>query len=254
MKSDTIVRPGDVVEIVNPEFFVRAGYPLTLKKAEKYVQENYAHEINNFMDSVQKPVNARQMKTTFGKIVNGLAINHLYTKKFGGNKRKIYTEKKPSLKGKEATVNKVKMVQTGTRKIFQHEWKGEITGSHVELVSRKTHKILFVSIWWWDSWEEDHKEEFFKIETTNVKKVRTITGWPNCQSLRAYSQKDIIGGKDSWQDVIGTKKSECSYLVTGENSSKWESRKCASLQEAENYKYNLEAEGCKVTIEEIMGG
>lgn len=129
MKKD-IVRPGDIVKIINPEFFIRCGYPLSLKDGvkmilddEKGIQalENAIKEIlkdKNGLDNKIIPINGNSFQSIlrshdFYNIVRILAYYKILKEKFGGNERKIYTKKVKEAKGHEFTVLSKKMVVTG---------------------------------------------------------------------------------------------------------------------------------------------
>jgi mannose-6-phosphate isomerase class I len=48
-KSDNIIRVGDTVKIVNPQFFVRVGYPKSVSEETEIVFEKHRIEIEEFL-------------------------------------------------------------------------------------------------------------------------------------------------------------------------------------------------------------
>lgn len=118
MKKE-IFRKGDNVEIINPEVFVRCGYPETVESAEEklsdYIKENFGvsleqHILNNFpflkdplLDEPLIILNEARYDTS--KIINSIARAYLkHELNFGGNERRVYTEYNEKLKGVSGTI------------------------------------------------------------------------------------------------------------------------------------------------------
>lgn len=132
MKKD-IIRPGDIVRIVNPEFFLRCGYPLTLKDGIKMIMDDengitaledaikiILEDKTEFqtLDGVVVPKNTNTIRLAKGSkdfynIVKILAYYRIRKEKFGGRERKIYTRKIEKAKDYEFIVLRKKMVVTG---------------------------------------------------------------------------------------------------------------------------------------------
>lgn len=111
--KDRIFRKGDVVRIVNPEFFVRCGYPLTVKDGVKSLTEDKDkyNEILQFADKFK--VNVKSYD--FSKLMKILGYYDIKGKRFGGDERKIFTETIKGMEGKEFVVLSKKVVMTGVR-------------------------------------------------------------------------------------------------------------------------------------------
>ena len=99
--NPNIIRIGDQVKIIKPEFVERVGYPMSFNQACQEVAEKYTDQINVFMSSLFPETSslnlARSLQSdwtktrTFQKIVKALAYRYIGTNGFGGNERKIYT-------------------------------------------------------------------------------------------------------------------------------------------------------------------
>jgi len=131
MKKTRSTRPqkGDIVKIINPEFFLRCGYPLTpFVKEVKEKIEGLRLDLNDFIHSSFMKLG---IKSSFEKDYIGYVdvrkdrateailkeLAYLYCKEnsFGGNSRNIYTARIAKLKGTEFVVNGYKVCYTGTR-------------------------------------------------------------------------------------------------------------------------------------------
>ena len=108
-----IIRVGDTVKIINPQFFVRCGYQLSFEEACEEVKEEYGNRIEKFLQSFNfiatprwKDIVSRENKYSqvFDKVVAILAYSYTKAKKFGGNERKIFTKDLPDYKDKKMRV------------------------------------------------------------------------------------------------------------------------------------------------------
>lgn len=130
-KKAQIFRRDDLIQIKNPEFFVRCGYPLSLKDKMNELDNSkeYKERLLDFMCSVglagkidndsfgnevfrQIPYNTPDIEY---KVTKEIAYGLLRKSKFGGNKRKIYTVTIPELKDKVFRVFDKRIVNTGIR-------------------------------------------------------------------------------------------------------------------------------------------
>lgn len=95
--SRKIFKIGDKVQIVNPEFFSRVGFPLTMQKLRD--DESYSRvvlvETLNLLTKNTVPWynNGCYDSKVFDKIQNLLFYSILKKENFGGDERKIYTFK-----------------------------------------------------------------------------------------------------------------------------------------------------------------
>jgi hypothetical protein len=154
MKKE-IIRSGDVVKIINPEFFLRCGYPLSLKDGIKLIMEDekdkecFENLCNRFgiigrsLDSLD----GIRLPRDYYKMLDILAYWKVRQKGFGGRERKIYTRRVEEAKGHEFEVRSKKMVVTGN---YVHgredrEWEsGHIEYEPPYLADMESHMILYL--------------------------------------------------------------------------------------------------------------
>ena len=130
-KKDEIIRKGDVVRIINPEFFIRCGYPLAFSTVLAEVQEKdskYQEKIDDLLRNFFVIGNAKEVfKMTADKhdtskikyqIESAIAYGLLKRREFGGNERKIYREKYVTITHRDWEVIGKKVVKTGIRQTF----------------------------------------------------------------------------------------------------------------------------------------
>ncbi len=132
-KPDNIIRIGDKIRIVNPEFFVRCGYKLGMQQGKEYV-ESHRQEIDNLLYSMDLPQGPHT------ELEEQLAYIYIKSRQFGGDERILHTVKLPNYMGSEAEVTFKKFVRTGTRqyptRLSQDTWERPYLGN------AKTHVIL----------------------------------------------------------------------------------------------------------------
>lgn len=168
-----VLRSGDIVKIINPEIFIRCGYPLSLhdmvenlsKKENNNKIISFFKEFDILSINNEEVINYNHLDSNRYlddyKFRRELAYLILKNKKFGGNERKIYTELKSELKDKEFTIIEKKTIKTGIR------ISG--SGSYEDydppyLANEKTHIILKLA-------EINIFGEEFWIEKKNVIKI-----------------------------------------------------------------------------------
>jgi hypothetical protein len=130
MKKD-IIRIGDKVRIVEPEVFVRCGYPMGKKHAEEWYKSN-EKEIENFFYNIELDLNNSNVsRFKFQEQLYGL---YLKSHGFGGNTRKIYTERDEAIRGIEVVVWGKYIKRSGVR--VMDKIKGKVfksDGTHIVL-------------------------------------------------------------------------------------------------------------------------
>jgi len=160
-KDPKIIRVGDTVRIINPEFFIRCGYPMSFKDACRIVEKEHKDRIAEFIRGFDFttytnkgsgllgfPISEEKWEDnrTFSKIVGALAYEYVRAKRFGGTERKIYTKHCPDYKDKRMTVEYIKFFQTGNYVRGSGEsydsYAGEYDYDPSFLEDQKTHKIL----------------------------------------------------------------------------------------------------------------
>jgi len=182
------IRKGDIVEIQNPEVFIRCGYPMCKEDAKKAVTKQFGNLVVDLIKTVRKATTERMKESnlfpsiqpikcpvgdaTVDGILDRLAYEYMKANKFGGNTRKIHTQTDKRLKGKKAKVDSIKFVKTGIRVPASggHDYYGEYDYEPAHLSEEKTCKILTLSL----RYEQDNIgafTEWIRIEVANVKKI-----------------------------------------------------------------------------------
>jgi hypothetical protein len=147
----TVFNIGDKVRIINPEFFIRVGYPLTLKDAYKDIEVDLKKVISSIASS--SPEYFKISEKLESQIRRDLAYDFLKTKNFGGNERKLHTAEGRFFyhDSEYYTVTNKKVVRTGTYDYVEEDYDDwdsddnlccrEYSKSPV-LTNQKTHVIL----------------------------------------------------------------------------------------------------------------
>jgi len=157
-RDPNIIRVGDQVKVIKPDFFVRCGYRMSFEEGRKYVRESYDEEIARFIEQfyfTRSPYRlGRTLKSndedrtspTFRKIVDALAYEYIRSQGFGGNERTIHTIHAPDYEGCILWVDDIKRVVTGTYSPG-HSWGGiDFNGYDPPMLeNQKHHKILLCS-------------------------------------------------------------------------------------------------------------
>jgi hypothetical protein len=106
---------GNRIRIINPEFFVRCGYPMDLHEEKNRIYQDYGDQIQNFITQLIPPSwDGPYIDHTALEIAKALSYYSAKVNHFGGNERRIFTETHGGLKGKEFYVIGRKTVKTGT--------------------------------------------------------------------------------------------------------------------------------------------
>lgn len=146
--NPSIIRRGDIVQINNPEMFIRCGYPLSLKKMSEEVGLAFGDTIRDLIQSAIGKAHGFD-QATYDFVIQKLAYLRLKEMGFGGEERKIYTEKNELLKGVRARVVDIFFVKTGLRSPGYRDYDYYSGGYDAEppyLADQKTHKILRINI------------------------------------------------------------------------------------------------------------
>ena len=189
-KKDNIIRVGDIVRVINPEFFVRCGYPLDFYSAKDIVRQKFSTHIAQFMSEIgfrSAPTNpvfkfytkeeSDNKDYTVEKIISALAYEYVAKKGFGGKEKKIYTNRKEEYLNKEFRVIEKKVRCTGTYYPSSggyDSWSGDYDYECGGLDGGGTHIILTVEEFVRlnnGEIETIHYGNDLKIERTNVEKV-----------------------------------------------------------------------------------
>lgn len=128
--NPNIIRVEDKVKILNPEIFIRCGYPLTPADLYEEVAKQYGEKINAFVretlgfppkqiSTTEEEIDydfyydSREAGTLENKILEAFCYYSVKMKGFGGKERKIYTETSKSYQDKIGIVEKIKFHKTG---------------------------------------------------------------------------------------------------------------------------------------------
>lgn len=112
------IKVGDLVRIVNPQIFVRCGYPLCVKDVMESIDQNIAIDAIKRLTGIpdQRPFKiTSKVERAIRDINKGLAYALMLSKGFGGSERKIYTREEPSHLNAIVKVESKRQVVTGTR-------------------------------------------------------------------------------------------------------------------------------------------
>lgn len=132
MKKE-VIRQGDIVRVIHPEFFIRCGYPLSIKDGMDMIM-NDEEAMTALSQGIDKALNKkcsiplkdeilglvphtnrpRKISNDFNRIIRILAYYRIANEGFGGKERSIYTKWVEEAKGKEFKVIGKKTVATGT--------------------------------------------------------------------------------------------------------------------------------------------
>jgi hypothetical protein len=150
-----IIREGDKVRIINPEVFVRCGYPWD----KKYVIDNIITNEQkkqvaklimdcglNFFGSVSSQLwpQITRYNSCYEKLLDELAYYILITRGFGGRERKIITRRAPEYQGKTGTVWNRRVYRTGT---YCPGGGSEDDYCPTELINQKSHVVFNMDIY-----------------------------------------------------------------------------------------------------------
>lgn len=194
MRKD-VIRVGDTVKIINPDFFLRCGYPLSLqdgmdmilndeeamkalgKGIDKAIGREYTVPLKDEivgLSSIMRPT-----KTSYDilKIIRILAYYRISNMKFGGKERKIFTVRKEEAKGHEFEVISKRVVNTGIYVPASggyNSWGDDYDYDPAYLNNAKSHVILDLMNGSCDGdyyYVGDLIESNLRIEKCNVEKV-----------------------------------------------------------------------------------
>jgi hypothetical protein len=160
-KRKDIIREYDRVKIVNPQIFVRSGYPLTIQMVKDTV---ITKEQKDAIWTMLKSFNVRkvpgdilpgvyEMKDLwdkdYSKVMDVMARIVLRQQGWGGSERKIYTEEIPGLLNATGEVWNKRVVKTGiycAGCTYKKYWDEYDEYDPPGLADEKTHVILKVYV------------------------------------------------------------------------------------------------------------
>ena len=192
--DQNIIRIGDIVKVINPEVFVRCGYPMTTEDAiRNHMTKADSDKIDDLMQglgicgssNIFPDSSDKLYENTFDKIVRALAYAIVGTKHCGGNERTIHTIHVPQITGHQYKVVDRKVVKTGTRiwEVDYDYYHGGIESAYGYLRNEKTHVIftvqpigtyprLFESLENGFDPDTNYNTDAFRIEKINLEKIK----------------------------------------------------------------------------------
>ncbi len=197
-KRKNVIRVNDVVKIVNPEFVVRVGYPLS----KKMIQSSLTHEqlalvkaiFNQFdistdalFDSSRPPSEGER---AYEKVLDILSGVLLAKKLWGGSQRSIHTELIEKHRDIQCTVMEKRFVKTGK---YQPGWSsvdywGEYDYEPAYLEDEKTHALLRVNIY---DYETVLFGTYLEIEAKNVVKMKQNPQTYQWEEIETYARNPL---------------------------------------------------------------
>lgn len=152
-----IYRPGDRVVIMQPQVFVRCGYPFDIVAETDRILNEHEPDIWELIGRIDPSEKPRRIFTEndMRAVASRLARIVAQRRGYDGNERRIYTRFEAEILSKEGTVYSKRVVKTGTR-----YGRGIDYDNH--LADEKTHVILQVY----------GPMTMFEIEAANVQHVR----------------------------------------------------------------------------------
>jgi len=162
-----IFRINDKVQIINPEIFVRCGYPLAKEDIKnKEITAEERQKIANLLGCAF--VEDIDYFSIYEKMLDNLAYYKLKKKRFGGKERRIHTENKPEYKDNFGTIISKKIVKSGDYNYGREDCEGDYY-SPPYLTNEKSHVILYIRT---EPIKNDIFGDYIEIESINVKKIR----------------------------------------------------------------------------------
>lgn len=147
-----VIRRGDKVCIVTPDFFVRCGYPKSIESEAAIVLEKFGSIIRGMIRDPMKPDSYLDLYSDLslvGKVCREVAYARLRVNGFGGTTRSIHSKRQDDLSGKEFVVADISFCKTG-KYVAPSGGSSGPCGDEYEydpgfLANEKTHKILSLS-------------------------------------------------------------------------------------------------------------
>jgi len=179
------IKKGDWVRIINPEFFIRCGYPLCLGDAQEKIKEKHGKRIDDFINKTFESESVAdysfnvpnfKIEQCYDRILMALSRHYVYLNGFGGKERKIYTKNIPEHKDKIYRVAEKSYKVTGhyCAGYSGYSYEGEYDCEPAYLEDQKRRTLLHLSQYTVENWPFQlafSLEEFDVIEDIYVEKV-----------------------------------------------------------------------------------
>lgn len=152
---------GDKVRIVEPQLFLRVGYPLSLAVAMEHIRKHHSMHVAMLMDKIRgaKPTSGEEpfaaadwlmgqpLPPAHDGLVRAAAYAWMKAQSFGGKERRIHTEINEALRGRKALVKAKRVVKTGDYSSGSYvvDYDGGYSGGEPpSLSNEKSHVLLEV--------------------------------------------------------------------------------------------------------------
>jgi hypothetical protein len=171
-KKKEVFRPYDLIRIVNPEFFVRVGYPFDKEYAiENLISKEEKSTLRQLLGyAAIYSVKERRVEKTYSEMLDRLAYHKLQLAGFGGSSRKIFTKRKEEFLGKEVQVLTKRVVQTGIREYYSdYDPEEDRGGGYYGLANQESHVLLEINTY---DRDEIISGPYLWIEEKNVEKIK----------------------------------------------------------------------------------
>lgn len=172
------IRIGDCIKVIEPQEFVRCGYPMTIQDAKEKLQKDQLlrQEVDGLMARVALKHGIHYVGPGFAtpihsRIMSALGYLSLKMQDFGGNQRRIHTRINESLRGLIAEVTEKRRVMTGDycSGSSSTSYDGEIEYEPAGLANARTHVILSCQ-----GRRDGYGYISFEIEQVHVEKLTKV--------------------------------------------------------------------------------
>lgn len=172
-KDAPIYRENDIVKVVNPEEFIRCGYPLCIKDvAAGFTGDQIIRLTELLADFGAERIHKFSVRDQFADVIERIAYHVMKSKGFGGDTRSIHTQRNESLQDLMCYVIRKKVVKTGEY-VPEHGSCGsyyeECDYEPAQLYPTGTHVILYLRPMDWQL-----EIDYFWIEESNVVKMKAM--------------------------------------------------------------------------------
>jgi len=161
-KDRVVFRVGDHIEVINPLFFLRCGYPLSFQEVREEIRNKYSDEISSFIKKIKRDAmgldkqdvaeqkdslydiiwTSKIKDRTTEEVVKDVSYYVLKKRNFGGSERLVHTVEIPELKNKEFVVVSKKICYSGTYGHGGGGWGEDYEPNY--LANTKAHVILYI--------------------------------------------------------------------------------------------------------------
>jgi hypothetical protein len=156
-----IIRVGDMVKIINPEMFVRCGYPMDMMQARNESWPIYSDLVIKLLATVG--MDRHKFHKVEIEIMDALAYGYMKKKGFGGVERTIHSKQDEYWRGFVGKVEKIKFFKTGTYVPgYRSHGPDDYDYDPPFLRNQSTHKVLLIT---------NDQYGLTWIESVHVKKI-----------------------------------------------------------------------------------